>query len=116
MTSRRRPTSSAVATSTDAGPHDSGARAYVGPAHQLCEARQAAQVDVDARLADEVAARPTTTTLDVAARRERTERLPQRHTADAEGLGELLLGRQLVVRTELAGAHPAEQPRRDAGV
>ncbi len=71
-------------------------------------------VELDPRCRHEIAAEPSAAAVDEAFRFDRAQRLAQCHPADAERVGDLDLGRQLVARRQRMGHDQLLEPRTNA--
>ncbi len=90
------------------------ARLHMDPAHLLGEPGQAGMVELESRCGDEVAAEAAPPAIDEALGFDRAQRLPQRHPADPQRVGDLDLGRQLVSGRQRAGHDQLLEPTADA--
>jgi len=84
------------------------------PSHLLGEPGQARMVELEPRRGDEVASEAAPSAIDESLGFDRAQRLPQRHPADAQRVGDVDLGRQLVPWLQRAGDDQPLEPIRDA--
>jgi hypothetical protein len=104
------------ARSARAGAQYPGAGLDVDSAHLLGEARQARVVELEPGSRHKASAEAAAPPVDQAFGLDGAERLAQRHAADAECVGDLDFGGQLVAGLQRVRDDQVFQPRRDAHV